>query len=216
MDCLDSKIPEWFIPFDKNQITRRKRNLPHWEQSAGTYFLTFRLADSIAKETQVKWRGIKKEFFNLHPKPWDQDTYEKYRSEISEKMESLLDQGYGSCLLKNSKIREIVFDSLLYYNEERYHLDCFVIMPNHVHVLLYPIHPATLTSIQQNWKSYTSHIICRNEGVKPPFWLDEGWDRLVRSLGKFLETRSYIISNPAKANLSKDEYEIWMQPSYAT
>ena len=46
-------------------------------------------------------------------------------------MESL-DKGLGACVL----LAKIVVDNLLYFNGDRYHIGDFVIMPNHVHLLV--------------------------------------------------------------------------------
>ena len=40
--------PPGFTPFDLNKSVRRYiRHLPHWRQDGTTYFVTFRLADSL-------------------------------------------------------------------------------------------------------------------------------------------------------------------------
>ena len=43
-------------PLDKDaEITKSRRNLPHWEQAGCTYFITWRLADSIPAEKVRGW-----------------------------------------------------------------------------------------------------------------------------------------------------------------
>ena len=37
------------------EITRTRNRLPHWQQPGATYFLTFRLADSIPWEKLGPW-----------------------------------------------------------------------------------------------------------------------------------------------------------------
>ena len=40
--------PAWLVAFDEYRAIRiYERNLPHWRQDGCTYFVTFRLADSI-------------------------------------------------------------------------------------------------------------------------------------------------------------------------
>jgi hypothetical protein len=50
-----------FIPFDERQAVRiYQRNLPHWRQDGVTYFVTFRLGDSIPEAIRLKWEEEKK------------------------------------------------------------------------------------------------------------------------------------------------------------
>ena len=42
-----------FLPFDPEaDVSRSRRRLPHWFQEGRTYYLTFRLADSLPKSTR--------------------------------------------------------------------------------------------------------------------------------------------------------------------
>jgi len=45
-----------FVPFDVNApIAKAGRHVPHWRQEGATYFITFRLADSIPKDKLIQW-----------------------------------------------------------------------------------------------------------------------------------------------------------------
>jgi hypothetical protein len=45
--------PAWFVPFDELRAVRiYQRNLPHWRQDGCTYFVAFRLRDSIPESVQ--------------------------------------------------------------------------------------------------------------------------------------------------------------------
>jgi len=89
----------------------------------------------------------------------------------------------------------------------RYEMHSFVIMPNHVHLLVTPNVPST------KWlgplKGFTAHeanrILCRS---KQAFWQDESYDHLVRSADEFERIRAYIECNPVKAGLAP-ECESW-------
>jgi REP element-mobilizing transposase RayT len=82
----------------------------------------------------------------------------------------------------------------------RYQMHSYVVMPNHVHLLVTPNVRAT------RWlgplKGFTAHEANRMLGLSDqPFWQDESYDHLVRSDGEFERIRAYIESNPVKANL---------------
>ena len=83
---------------------------------------------------------------------------------------------------------------------QRYHMHSFVVMPNHVHLLVTPHVVAT------RWlgplKGFTAHEANRMLGRSgQPFWQDESYDHLVRSDAELERIREYIESNPAKAGL---------------
>jgi len=55
---IEVTIPTCFRPFDPNKSLRvYTRNLPHWRQPGATYFVTFRLIDSIPYDVWQEMRG---------------------------------------------------------------------------------------------------------------------------------------------------------------
>lgn len=202
-------IPNWFQPPRLSEVSRDRRMLPHWHLAGGTYFVTFRQADSISRETQEQWSRLKKEWLAKYPKPWTNETTQLFRKTFSTRMENLLDAGYGSCHLGRERVRKILFDSMLCFQGERYHLDSLVIMPNHVHVIVAPLAPFNLSKILHTWKSFSSQEICREFKISAPFWLSESWDHLIRSELYLRKYRKYILDNPVKANLGHSSFCYW-------
>ncbi len=47
-----------------------------------------------------------------------------------------LGKGYGACVLRQKELSQIVAKSLLHFDGVRYHLGDFVVMPNHVHLMV--------------------------------------------------------------------------------
>lgn len=204
-----------FIPFDSEAETGRwRRHLPHWEQSGCTYFVTFRTADSIPAEKLNQWKSERDKFERDHPNPWSDVEWRVYRSEFLDRIERWSDRGYGACLLRRPDLRRIVADALECFNERpesqssRYQLGDWVIMPNHVHLLVRPLPPWTLGQLIHSWKSFTAKAINKAIGGSGTFWPDERFDHLVRrpeSLEKFV---AYIANNPGKAGLREEEYTL--------
>ncbi|HET9419259.1 MAG TPA: carbamoyl-phosphate synthase large subunit [Chthoniobacterales bacterium] len=195
-----------FRPFDERAaIQRTRRNLPHWEQDGATYFVTFRLADAVPAELAAKWRQELETWRHFHPEPWDAATAAEYRKRFLQTREDWLDQGHGSCVLRDRKIAQIVADSLRYFNGQRYELDAFVVMPNHVHVLVQPAAGHALQDIVRSWKTFTARQINRARGRSGHVWMQESFDRIVREWESLVRCREYIARNPEKAGLSPDE-----------
>jgi type I restriction enzyme R subunit len=208
-DYCERPIPDHFVPISRANLEKTRRILPHWEQPDGTYFVTFRQADSISAETQHDWTNLKNRFLEKNPQPWDLETKMLYRRTLTKRMHELLDMGFGTCRLRDPGIRKIVEDALFYFDGIRYRLDTFVIMPNHVHVIFSLIHGEKLRKILHSWKSYTANLINTKIDVVGPFWLEERWDHLIRSEVYLQKYRRYIFKNPIKAGLRDKEYSLW-------
>jgi len=113
----------------------------------------------------------------------------------------LLDKGDGAVWLKNSAVAEIVQNSLLFFDGQRYSLHAWVIMPNHVHVLFTPMDDWTLTKIIHSWKSFSAREANKILGRVGEFWQREYFDRAIRNEQGFNSAVAYIENNPVKAGL---------------
>jgi len=196
-----------FRGFDPHgEVVQRRRNLPHREQPGGTYFVTFRLGDSVPQPLLVQWREEQKNWLKHHPKPWNWKTEHEHKRRFVEDREDWLDRGHGSCLLRDSRAGQIVADALRHFNFKRYVLDAFVVMPNHVHVLVQPTAGHSLADIVHSWKSFTASAINRALDRNGQLWMPESYDHVVRDWRELLAWRQYIAANPEKAGLSDGQF----------
>jgi predicted dehydrogenase/threonine dehydrogenase-like Zn-dependent dehydrogenase/REP element-mobilizing transposase RayT len=192
-----------FIPFNPNTKTdKTRRNLPHWEQEGVTQFVTFRQADALPQEVLAQWSRDEEAWLVQHPRPWSAETEHLYDDFFHERKEQSLDQGYGSCLLADPEVSVIVRNAMHHFDGERYILDDYVIMPNHVHVLIKPLPGHDLSSIMHSWKSFTSREIKKRHSLgEAPFWQAERFDHALRSEAILELKREYIRQNPVKSGL---------------
>src|SRR5438105_4229217 len=92
--------------------------------------------------------------------------------------------------------------AILFHHTERFEILAWVIMPNHVHVLLH-VWRCPLARILQNWKSITarqSNQILNRQGR---FWQTEYWDRFMRDSQQQTRAIRYIENNPVRARLCR-------------
>jgi len=122
---------------------------------------------------------------------------------LRRRIERYLDQGYGSCALRDARVAAMVQKSLLHFDGERYRLSAWVVMPNHVHVLLTPDSEWSLSTIMKNLKSFTSHEANKMLRQTGQFWMEDYFDRYVRDAKHFDNAIVYIENNPVKARLCK-------------
>ena len=81
----------------------------------------------------------------------------------------------------------------------RYQLHAFVVMPNHVHLLVTP--RVTAKQWLGPLKGFTAHQANRFLGRHAPFWQEESYDHLVRNGEEFRGVQWYIETNPVSAGL---------------
>jgi len=94
--------------------------------------------------------------------------------------------------------RDIVVSALKHFDGERYHLVGFVVMSDHVHVVVKPLAGHELSQITYTWKSFTANRIQREVGWHGAVWQDETWDRIVRDEDELFEKLQYMQNNPVK------------------
>lgn len=202
-------MPFHFKPYNwSDGVEKHERCLPHWEQQGSSYFVTWHLADSVDQETLALWKRERDEFFAAHPRPWDEVTEDAYHKQFTRRMEQWLDAGRGSCVLREVRCRSIVVEALRYFDGLRYDLASWVVMPNHVHLIVCPAAGWQLSQLLHSWKSYTAKQINEALVQRGTLWMDESFDHIIRdkaSLEKFIR---YIRNNPAKANLDAHEYAL--------
>ena len=177
-------------------------------------FVTWRLGDSLPKAKVDQWNKERDIWRKCHPEPWDDMTKVEYHERFSRQIDGWLDQGSGSCVLKESANAEIVADALRHFNEVRYELASFVVMPNHVHVLFQPLGDHALADILKTWKGFTAREINMRIGKTGTLWQDEYWDRLIRTERHFFKVSEYIRENPVNARLKESEF-ILMEWGYS-
>jgi REP element-mobilizing transposase RayT len=161
-----------------------ERRLPHWDVVESPVFVTFRLYDSLP--------------INRVFPPGRLTSGKAFVA-----MDRILDKAMsGPRFLQQSDLAALLIDALKDGDRRfhRYDLHAYVVMPNHVHLLVTPHVVAT------QWlgplKGFTSHQanqLLARQGKH--FWQDESYDHLVRSDDEFQRIRRYIENNPVTAGL---------------
>lgn len=187
--------------------------LPHLDAAQLVQHITFHLADSLPTD------AIKRIQSEIDKLPDSEQALAR-----SQRTQEWLDAGSGSCLLREASCARIVEDALLYGDGVRYRLLAWVVMPNHVHVLIEQKAEWPLAKVVQSWKRHTSREIHRLDlgalsctrqnsqnaeynsalpaNSNPPLWQRDYWDRFVRNERHFQTIKRYIEENPVTAGLA--------------
>jgi len=187
-------------------ITKRTRGyLPHWERNDGTYFVTFRLADSLPKavlEELLRQKRMLTAAKNCGRKLLPIESVTEKRLS-SRKIEAYVDSGAGESWFKRPELAAVVANSLKFWDGKRYQLEAWCVMPNHVHVLFWLFDGEGLASILGSWKKFTSRRVNAMMNRRGMLWQDESYDHLIRNEQEFARAVHYILDNPRKAGLSQ-------------
>ncbi len=174
------------------------RYLPHFDSGNVNQFVTFRLADSLPQNVLEQIEVDLRDFSG-------NVDIEKIR-----RIERFIDQGYGSCILRESECAKIVQDSLQYHDGKHFQLHAWVVMPNHAHFLARFDEGQSLPEALQSLKSYTAHRLKSIHPEMPLIWQPGYFDRYMRNEEHFSRTWTYICENPVKAKLCRVAEEfIW-------
>ncbi len=203
---MTDKYINWQQPILKHQ-----NHLPHWQQTQSLQFITWHLGDSISVPARKKLETEKAQWLKQNPKPWSSQTEREYYEKFQGRIQQWLDAGIGSCILRKRENREILTQILWNRNNMDYSLDAFIVMPNHVHVILQIHENQQLEQIMQSLKSVSSHQINKYRKTTGQIWMEDYWDRMIRNETHHFRVRRYIQNNPIKAKLNADEYSLWMK-----
>jgi len=88
-----------------------------------------------------------------------------------------------------------------YKRQERFQLHAFVVMPEHVHLMLTPAVDVTLERAMQLVKGGYSHAVGVELGRKGEVWQRGFTDHRIRDAEDYEEHRNYIHENPVKRKL---------------
>jgi putative DNA methylase len=197
--------------------------LPHWDHPGMIQSLNFRLADAMPREVLERWKqelSVLEASMSL-PRTLSSREQTAGRDagvprdvgapgdahapalELRRRIEEYLDTGHGACWLRRPDVASLVERALMHFDQERYRLLAWCIMPNHVHALIETFEGWPLAEVLHSWKSFTASKANKLVQRRGEFWQREYLDRYVRNAEHYLKVLAYIEDNPVKVGLAK-------------
>jgi hypothetical protein len=144
---------------DKVDGYHDRNELPHLKRAGAAYFVTFRLAGTlpvrlIADLKAERARIIENSRGQHRPMSWHEQR--RLFDWYSRQVDGFLDSGLGHCWLAKPEIAQLVANSIRHFEGDRYDLSSWVLMPNHVHVVVRPRAGHSLSQILHTWKGYSA------------------------------------------------------------
>jgi len=167
------------------------------------YFVTFNLHDAVPVAFRDQLRTEKRiriaELERLKERATPAELHAIDRV-LHERAEEHLDAGEGACWFRDPRIADLVANALTHFDQQRYRLLAWCVMPNHVHAVFEP--GDTIARIVHSWKSFTAkraNKILRRAGE---FWQEDYYDHTVRDAPELARVIEYVFHNPRKAKLA--------------
>jgi len=176
--------------------------LPHVKREGASYFVTFRLADSLPRTVLLEFERKHAEALRRLPADATAEQTAEIHRELHRDVERYLDQGAGECHLRRAEIAQMVVEALRHFDGEKYVLESWAIMPNHVHLVLWPMPNVTSSEILKSRKRHTArqaNLLLGRTGET--FWQRESYDHWIRNDDEKMRILRYIRMNPVKAGL---------------
>jgi REP element-mobilizing transposase RayT len=160
-----------------------ERKLPHWQPEDAFVFVTWRLYGSLPYKPDVIGLPPGKAFA----------AFDRALDHADSGPRWLSDTRVASCMAKTLMFGEA--------DLKLYSLRAWVIMPNHVHMLVDP--KASLARITQAVKDFSARKANEILHRAGPFWQRESFDHWARNSDKAARITDYIEFNPVKAGFVK-------------
>ncbi|MCF7913163.1 MAG: transposase [Candidatus Cloacimonetes bacterium] len=184
-------------------VKKQGEYLPHWTLEHSIYHICFRLQDSLPQEIIRKWKFERIDIIESAKqkgRPLSLEESDRLRFLYSEKIDKYLDIGTGTCYIKNASVAQMISSALMYFNEQRYKLYAWCIMPNHVHAIVRAFND-DLDKIIHSWKSYTANQANKILGRTGNFWHKDYYNHIIRNDKEFDYQINYVWLNAEKAGL---------------
>ncbi len=202
--------------------------LPHYDAPGVTQLVTLRLVDSLPASRRGEWEhslkiengrkslsvgapacsrlaSIQSRSETGAPAATSADVSSALDAgrERRRKLEEYLDRGLGECWLRQPAIAKLTEDALRFFDGQRHQLQAWVVMPNHVHLLV-DVWQTPLAELVKSWKVFVAREANKLLGRSGEFWEREYLDTVIEDEEHRRTAVRYIENNPTKAKLVLD------------
>ncbi|GAB1365869.1 transposase [Candidatus Cloacimonadaceae bacterium] len=206
-----------YISQENQKYEFKSRNLPHKYDTDKPVFITYSLKFSLPEAVMAEYSQRKEN--------WEKQLLELSKDDRAEKLKSkdgLIFAWFDEPLdktpdipriLHQPEICDIIKESFQHFDGLRYKLLAYSVMPNHVHVVIFPLRQEdgeaySFHHIIYSWKRFTANAINKLLNRKGSLWQKEGYNRLIKDEMELGRVVNYVLNNPVRAGLVK-EWQDW-------
>jgi putative transposase len=114
-------------------------------------------------------------------------------------VDAALDRSTSGYVLTRAEAAAVVENAIRHFDDQRYRLLAWCVMPNHVHVILEQLQGWNLGQIVRSWKLFTTRRLNELHGTRGAIWASDYFDRYMRDEDHLQQTIGYVENNPIKA-----------------
>jgi putative transposase len=116
-------------------------------------------------------------------------------------VDEALDSSSNGHLFNQPEHADLMQSALRFFDGNRYDLQAWCVMPNHIHVVLVTSPDVLLGAVIRSWKRYVTRSINKIHDFKGPIFAPDYFDRFVRNLRQAETAIHYVEANPVRAGL---------------
>ena len=177
--------------------------LPHRFIEGRCHFFTLRVAGAIPRKEIPRIRAIAK---SLETTEANSAQFHHLQRKYFSILEATIDQPTGFAPFTDTICLQLIQQELSSLSHSQLALQRWVIMPNHLHWITYPLSREEIESVREmlnSWKGRTAKLLNQQLQRKGSFWQREWFDHVVRSDYRVKRIIRYIEENPVQAGLVK-------------
>jgi len=218
----------WALPLDEDARAKgflgwhQRGYLPHCDVPGVTQIVTLRLVDSLPASRRGEWEHLlriekmtgapacSRLIGSNHTQSRSQTgaplKHREAGRERRRQLEAYLDRGLGECWLSRPAIAALAEGALRFFDGQRYGLAAWVVMPNHLHLLV-DVWDTPLAKLMKSWKDYVARGANKLLDRSGAFWEREYLDTVIEDEDHRQTAVRYIENNPVKARLAQEVKE---------
>lgn len=203
-----------------------RRDLPHWQPENAIIFVSTRLAGSLPKATLQRLAGEKA---RLRSQPWrENETGADRRARINKQYFAKEDRALAEEIrlgpqqssgdagkplwLSDPRVAQLVRDCIHYWVGRRYLLHRYVIMPNHLHLLMQPLRKESVRPVSVEPEGIGLALSETAKGHAPPadfpYW---PLSVIMGTLKGFTSRQANLILERNGAFWQKESFDHWIR-----
>jgi putative transposase len=129
-------------------------------------------------------------------------------------VDEALDSSSNGSLFSEQAYADVMQSALRFFDRDRYDLQAWCVMPNHVHVVLVTSPDVLLGTTIKSWKRFVSRQINEVRGTTGSVFASDYFDRFIRNVKQAETALHYVEANPVKAGIVQNASDYHWSSAY--
>ncbi len=173
-----------------------------WDPKRQFYFVTMHLRDALPDHLREEWVEEHERVQTMVSSGSLSDADRvQFGRMLEQWLDKFLDAGEGAALFLDDSMAKLVDECLRQFDAARYRLHAWVVMPNHIHVVVEPAEGFRLAELLQVWRAATDKRIGNAREREEALWEPEFYSSQIRSQEEYERYVAETLADPEDASL---------------